>query len=259
MANLILGYSNLIDSATLSGGSWNAIYPLTHLKNRLLAKRARSSNALAASTLINIDLGSAKAVQAFGAIASNISSSGASYRLRGSNDSAFGSSLYDSGTLSANTQTPHVIIGLTSAITARYWRFEITDTGNGSGYVQLGRLFIGPALMTADNYSKGADLGYQSRSSVVQSVGGVEYFNKIANRRTFSFAIDTLTSAEAYTEALEVQRLADVTEEVLLITDTDDTTYRQQRHFLGRLSQLSPIKNPYTSLHQAAFEIVEIV
>jgi len=224
-----------------------------------LSKVARSSNALAASTLIDIDLGGAKAVQAFGAIRTNISASGASYRLRGSTVSNFATSVYDSGTVSANAQTPDLIIGLPSAINARYWRLEITDTANAAGYVQIGRLFIGPALAPADNYSKGAELGYQSRTGVQQSLGGVDHFDIRAGRRLFAFALDWLTEAEAHDQALELQRICDVHGEVLLIRDPSDTTYNQQRHFLGRLQQLSPLKNPYLTIHQAGFEVLEIV
>lgn len=259
MSNLMLGYKNLVDAATLSGGSWNAALPITNLQNRLLSKVARSTNAVATSSLINIDLGSAKAVQAFGAIKTNISASGATYRLRGGSDNTFATSAYDSGTVSANAQTPDLIIGLASVITARYWRLEITDTSNAAGYVQIGRIFIGPALAPADNYSKGAEIGYQSRSNVSQSVGGVDYFDKRPGRRVFNFQLDWLTNAEAHDQALELQRLSDITDEVLLISDPADTMYNQKRHYLGRLQQLSPLKNPYLTIYQAGFDVLEII
>jgi hypothetical protein len=259
MSNLILGYNNLIDAATLSGGSWNGALPLANLKSRYLSKVARSANDDAASTLVNIDLGSAKAVQAFGAIKTNLSASGATYRLRGSTVSDFLTSVYDSGTVSANAHTPDLILGLPSPVTARYWRLELSDTANADGFIQIGRLFIGPALAPADNYSKGAELGYVSRTGVQQSLGGVDHFDIRAGRRLFTFALDWLTEAEAHNQALELQRLCDIHGEVLLIRDPADTTYNQQRHFLGRLQQLSPIKNPYLTNHQAGFEILEMI
>ena len=259
MKNIILGYNNLIDAATLSGGIWNGSYPITNLQTRYLTQKARSADDRAESTLINIDLGSAKAVRAFGAIATNISASGATYRLRLGNDNTFAVTLYDSGTVSANAQTPDLILGLSSAVTARYGRLEITDTSNASGYVEIGRLFIGPALAPATNYNRGADLGYVSRSAVQQSLGGVDHYDARTPRRLFQFALDWLTEAEAHSQALALQRLCDITGEVLLVRDPDDVTYNQQRHFLGRLQQLGPIKNPYLTVHQAGFEILEII
>jgi len=259
MSNLILGYNNLIDGATLSGGSWSESLPLANLKTRLLSKVARSSNAQAASTLIDIDLGSSKSVRAFGAIRTNLSVSGASYRLRGSNDITFATGLYDSGSVAANAQTPDLIIGLAATTNARYWRLEITDAANAAGYVQIGRLFIGPALAPADNYSKGAEIGYRSNSSFSRSIGGVKYFDRRTGERVFSFQLDWLTDAEALGQALELQRVADITGEVLLIVDPADTIFNQKRHFLGTLEQLSPLKNPYLTVHQAAFNVVEVV
>jgi hypothetical protein len=45
MSNLLLGYSNRVDAATLSGGSWlTASLPLDNLKDRRQAKVARSAN-----------------------------------------------------------------------------------------------------------------------------------------------------------------------------------------------------------------------
>lgn len=259
MATILLGYNNYIDGAVLSGGSWSVPLPLANLQNRVLSKKARSNDAAANSTIINMDLGSAKPVRAFGAIAGNLSASGASFRLRGGNDVSFSTHLYDSGTLSANPHTPHLIMGLDSIVTARYWRLELIDTGNASGHVQLGRLFIGPALAPVDNYNKGAEIGYQTRSRVVESVGGAEYFDKKPLRRSFRFGLDWLSDAEAFHQALELQRLSDITEEVLLITNRADIPYGQKRHFLGRLSQLNPLTNPYLTIYQTAFEVLEIV
>jgi hypothetical protein len=267
MSNLQLGYNNLIDAATLSGGSWEATLPLANLQDRasfqgapiLLSKVARSTDDAAASSLVNIDLGSAKSVQAFGAIGTNISASGATYRLRLSNDNTFATSLYDSGTVSANAQTPDLILGLASAVTARYGRLEITDTSNADGYLDIGRLFIGPSLAPADNYSKGAEMGYQSSTKVQQSLGGVDYFDVRPGRRLFEFALDYLTDPEAFNQALELLRICDIHGEVLLIRDPADITYNQARHYLGRLEQLSPIKNPYLTNHQSGFRVLEII
>lgn len=259
MSNIIIGYNNLISAATLSGGAWSTSYPQNNIKTRFLNQAARSTNVLAASTLINIDLVSAKPVLAFAAIKTNISASGATYRLRGSNDNTFATSLYDSGTLSMATQTPHLIVGLPSVITARYWRLEIIDTSNPAGYLQIGHIFIGDGFQPSSNYSRGAEIGYESRTEITESLGGVEYFNSKASRRVFNLRLDWLTDSEAYADAMDLQAIAGIENEVLLIADRADATYNQQRNFLGRLRQLSPLQNPYLTVNQASFNIIEIV
>lgn len=53
----ILGYANQVDDAPVSGGSWNASYPLTNIKTRYLYQRARSTSALASASTMVIDTG----------------------------------------------------------------------------------------------------------------------------------------------------------------------------------------------------------
>lgn len=258
MSNIIIGVNNLIDGAALSGGSWSGVLPLANLKNRLLSKVARSTNALAASSLVNIDLGSAKSIKALGAIATNISATGATYRVRGSNDNTFATSLFDTGTVSAVTQTPHLIIGIPAGIVARYWRIEITDTANAAGYVQIGRVFIGDGFVPTDNYSLGATRGVVSTTAVVTSIGAVDYFDVQPVRRSTQLSLNWLTHAEAeLVQALIAD--SDIANELLLILDAADTVYRQRNHYLARLRQLSPLQSPYQTINQQAFDFLEIV
>ena len=60
MANAIICYGNLIDSATLSGGDWSETLPLANLQSRILSKVARSTDAAPASTVIAVDFGAAR-------------------------------------------------------------------------------------------------------------------------------------------------------------------------------------------------------
>ena len=204
MSNLMLAWPNLADSAALSSGSWSAGLPLNNLKNRLISKAARSTNALAASTKFDADLGEAMAINAVGLIGTNLTTA-ATYRIRGASDAGFTSVLHDSGTVSAATQTPNLIHAITAAITARYWRVELTDTANPAGYVQAGRLFIGAGWQAAVNASFGTGLGYESATVMEQSLGGVDYPDKRTPRRVFRFDLDWLTDAEAYTQVLAMQ------------------------------------------------------
>ncbi len=258
MSRILIGYANSIDSAILSGGVWHASYPLANIKNRLLSKVARTSNALAASTQLTLDLQVAQYIHCFAAISTNLSI-GATYRLVGSNSAGFSTLLYDSGTLSAVYQTPDLMHALPDYVLARYWRLYITDTANAAGYVQMGRVFIGAGLRPEVNYARGAEFGLMTDSEVVQSIGGIEYFDEKPMRRRFAFTLPHLDDQEALVQAYQIQAYSNITREVLLIRDNNDTFYRQRRSFLGRLAQLSPIQNPYYGVHQTAFEILEII
>jgi hypothetical protein len=60
---VVLGYFNQTDDSTLAGGSWSVSYPITNLQNRYLLQKARTSNALATSSVITIDMGSAQTTE----------------------------------------------------------------------------------------------------------------------------------------------------------------------------------------------------
>ncbi len=258
MSHILLGYANGMDYAPLSGGSWQTAYPLNNLLSPLLKKKARSLDLLATSTQFVMDLLASRSTLCFAAIATNLSPS-ATFRLTGSNDSSFATILYDSGLQSAGSQIPDLTWALPSSVVARYWRFELVDSLNAAGYIEIGRVFIGPALQPKTNLAKGAEIGYQSRSELVTSLGGVEYPDVQPLRRRFSFSLGHLNDYEAFVQVLQIQKYSDITSEVLLMTDNDEHAYRQQVNFLGRLGQLSPIQQPYAGMHQTAFEVLEIV
>jgi len=257
VTNLTIGYNNYIDSAAISGGSWNASYPLANIKSRFLTKVARS--ALATSgTQFDMDLGAAKIVKVFGLINTNVSASGATYRLIGANDNGFSSLLYDSGTLSASAQTPDLIVRVSTGIIARYWRLIIADTANAAGYIQIGRVFIGNGFTANDNFDYGCERGFKTDTSVVTSIGDIDYFDLRAMRRTTRLTLSWLSDVEA-SRALVLQRIAGINNEVLLIEDPTDLTYNQQRHYLARLTQPNALQNPYYNASVLTFDFLEVV
>ncbi|WP_454735362.1 hypothetical protein [Cupriavidus necator] len=93
MANVLLAHPNIVDAATLSGGSWQA--PLSNLLDRRLAKLARSTSAAMAHTTFDVDLGVGKLMSVVALVRHNVSTQGR-WRVRITNDATFNSNLYDS-------------------------------------------------------------------------------------------------------------------------------------------------------------------
>lgn len=238
MANIMLGYSNQIDSSTLSGGSWNASFPITNIKNKLLSKPAITTGNSVTFTF------TATSIRAIGIIKTNLPI-GATYSLS--------NGAYNSGTKTTLVANQDLIFGLSATASGT---FTVTITSTAP--ISIGRMFIGATIQPTVNHTAGAGLGYVSQSTVETSVGGVEYFKSMPIRRNFSFTLDWLTDAEAY-QTLEIIRVSDIVNEVLIIPDYADTIYGYKRNFMGRLSSLSSLKNPYVNTHQAGFEILEIV
>ena len=229
----VLGYSNLIDSATLSGWTNNG-----NLKTRYLAQKATATGSL------DIDLGSAQAI----GLVALVSTAGVSSMTVTAGSSAGGSNLY-SGTVSAYGGTD---LALTFAsVTARYWRI----TASGS----VGRLFIGPRFSPAATIDWNPGLSYESATGVQSSFGGQEYFDERPVRRVWRGQWSWLTDAEAWGVVAPMLAASDISREVYLIEDDTDTSYRSLRRFLGRFRQLSAIEWPYVGTHTCGVEIGELL
>jgi len=285
LSNVLIAFNNRADAATLSGGSWLAALPKTNLQNRIVGKVARSTDDAVASTKFDVDITADTIIRVIGLIGHNLSIN-ALYRIRGSSDSGFASSDVDTGWVSvwppvyvstdldwqslnwwSGRYLTDEILGYTwsliydigSAKNLRYWRIEFDDTANTSGYVQVGRLFMGDAWQPAINMSYGAGISWETPTEVQEAIGGTEYFDARTPYRVAKFSTDWLTEDEAYSSAFDIQRRMGIDKEVIFLWNPEDTTHALRRQFLGRLRQLSAIENPYLDTHKAAWEIKEII
>lgn len=239
MASIMIGYENQIGSSTLGGGSWNAAFPLANVKNRILSK-----SAITTTNAVTMTLTAAKA-RCLGVIKTNLPV-GAAYSL------VAGS--YSSGTKTTTVKNQDLMFGFPTEQTGTF-----TLTISSTAPISLGRIFVGTAFQPNLGHSYGADLGHQTQSTVRQSPSGVEFFKKLPLRRKFNFVLPILTDAESYGVAMDLTEKSDITNEVLLLADYGDEIYGYRRNFLGRLSTLSSLKNPYVNINEAAFEVLEIV
>lgn len=287
MENIFLAWQNRTDEGTLSGGAWLPALPLANLQNRQVQKVSRSSGVTAAATKFDIDLGQARSIGVVALVVHNISVSG-TVRITASDTAAFTTLYYDSGAVAAwpagviptdlleweddnfwlgtlsqqaraGYQSPF-ILRLPSVQNMRYWRVEIVDTGNSDGYIQIGRLFMARGWTPNVNYSYGAGLGFQDPTPVDTSLSGAEFFDVRSKYRVMTFSLPYITDTEAYSYALELQRLAGVSGEILVMPDGGTSlTTQPQRSFVGRLRQIGAIKQPNLSAYTVDFEVKELL
>jgi hypothetical protein len=253
---VVIGHTNQTDDSTLAGGSWNASYPITNLQNRYLAQKARTSNALTTSSVITIDMGSAQTIGVVALIANNLTNS-ATVRIRGANNSAMTSPLYDSGAVNVYEHTDYAT-SFTPAY-ARYWRIDIADSSNAAGYIEIGRLFLGNRFRPTYNVEYGPAISIESRTEVLEALDGPEYFNELANRRVWTGTWSALTDYESYREMLFMQKNLDVSGEVYFMEDDADLNYQDLRWFYGRMRSLGALEWPYLDRHSCAVEIAELL
>lgn len=282
-SHVFLAWGNLADNSILSGGSWSASLPLANLKNRTLARVARSTDLALASTTFDIDVGADKTWRVLALVGHNLSL-GARHRILAGDDATFATYEHDTGWEDVwpavysddelefgdlnwweATYTEEERQGYTwthihrfmEMANSRYVRVEIDDVANANGYVDIGRLFIANGWFPSRNINVGAALGWQDDSEVQRAYGGSEYFNELPRYRVARFTIAHLEESEAYSKAFEMMRQAGVTREVLIQWNGDDTVHALRRQFVGRLRQLSPIEYPYPLATSVAFEIKE--
>lgn len=284
MSNMIIAFPNRADAATLSGGSWSAGLPLTNLQDRRIKKLARSTDTTLTSTQFVVDLGVARPIKVVALISHNLSVD-AQYRITADDDSGFASPGYESDWQSVwpsmfSTDTleweddnfwsgsisedyisgyPAVLLHLVDTLAFRYWKIELSDASNPDGAIDLGRLFLAEQRSPAHNYSLGAKLGFESRTQVEESKGGVEFFDIYRAPRIYTFAMKYLTDVEAYEWIFEMVRRADIHGEILIIPDADDIVNRHRRTFLARLTVPSALEQVAYNLHSTSFNLRELI
>lgn len=288
MANIQLGFPNLIDTGNLSGGSWVSALPLANIQFRQLGRVARSADASESASQFTIDFLQQKNINLVALINHNISFGGR-WVLELSNDAGFSPLLYTAsidawaalggadwvldeleweadnfwlGTYSLTDVaglTPLAFHILPMGISARYCRVRVIDTGNEDGHIDIGRVFIGPSWSPGFNMSFGASTAYEDPTVVDTAMGGAEYFDQRDPFRVMRFTLALLkTDTEGFGKVLEITRRAGTSGEILVIPDADDLTNAQRRNFAGRLRVLSPFEQTLQEYGSMTFEIKEL-
>lgn len=271
MANVLLGYDNVADSAwnIIVTGWWDGNPTLSALKTRSLTQRYISAGLAADQTRWQCSFPGAPAISLV-ALCSHNFSLAAQVRVSASNVSDFASTVYSSGWVSAfdpavteATRTGmrwNSFVRLGSAVAATYWRFEVSDASNADGRITIGRLFAGTEWQPSINMALGAQIGWDDNKDVQQAANGAEWFTERAASRSARFRLRYLGADEAMDRAFDLMRVAaGVRREVLFCGDPGAGKHLTRRTFLGALRKLSAIEEPYAGAHEAAFEIKELI
>lgn len=286
MGKMMFGYPNWLDATAtvLSGGSWEASLPLANLQDERLAKVARSTDATLASTIVNVDFSNQKYLYVVALPKHNMTID-ALVRVRLSNNSDMSSPTYDTGWLEAYPEVypsdmplwddpgtwdgylaqddydRGLTFGWTHVLTAptngRYLRLEINDTANSDGYVELGRFVTASGYIPVINFEVGAQLGWQTTSTSVETDGGATYHDERARRRVFNCVLANQSEDEAMVHLWEIMRLKGTSEQFFFVYDIDDTVHMPRRSFLCTMKELSRMVIAYASWMDQPVSLVE--
>jgi hypothetical protein len=261
MGKIAIGYGNLTDSSTLSGGSW--FTPLNEIQSRELARYAQSMSSSSSHTQIIFDHGSAKAAQVFAIFAHNIADNTATIQVtRGTTSGA--SDVYDSGVVSCWPFTPlgsdydgshfGIFVVAGSASTARYTKIAVVN----SLFIRIGRTFVGPMFTPNYNpeYGSYADDWQNANSIVGRTENGADWAATRTELRATAFSYPAISHTQG-SLVHEIVRTHSVTGEVVFVANTEDRARQQQYGFLGTMRKLSALEYPFWDHRSVAIGIDE--
>lgn len=283
MANAILSFPNRGDEAILSGGSF--AIPVTKLQNRIIKSPARTTSAANGSFVVNGVFAKERPIKLVALVRHNFSVQ-AEYRFRVYLDENFTQLEYDSGLMlvfpdflteestdwdSGNFWEPFIqeeqrdgltatmVHVLPDSFSSRSFTLEIFDEFNEAGYLEAGRLFMGDGFQPVRNMAYGAQIGFEPRSLVEESIGGTEFFDERQDYRIARFTLPLATEDQAMSQSFELMRTQSIVRDVFFMWDTEDSFYILRRSFLGRLRQLSPLEADFVNNFSSQFEIKELI
>lgn len=145
------------------------------------------------------------------------------------------------------------------AISIQYASIYLSDADNAEGYIEAGRLYMAEDWSPKHNMIYGASLSWVDPSIVDSALDGTKWFEERTKNRIAVFQLKYMRPLEGVNKALLLTQLAGITKDVLFIFDPADAQLMQQRSFVGRLSELSPLEWWMFRLTSMAFKIEETV
>lgn len=161
------------------------------------------------------------------------------------------------GTLGVAPQQTAVWVVDGGPVEANEIRVEMRDPYNQSGYVDVGRLLVGPAFVPGINRDWGKLVSLQGRDTVVEGDGGSFFGVRREPLRTLHVPLSWLTPAEAHALIERLWRAGLLTPFVVALMPNDATEGRHTTIY-GRCASLPDLSAASAnSLRSMMFDVVE--
>lgn len=269
MANMILGWDNLAETAVLDAAGLQPAWPVANAVDRRLHRfaRAEAGGVLA----VTVDLGAAPAPVRLVTVSNHNASAAAEYRLSAENDAPLtadaGGVTADTTGVTADLSGPLTLStgwlpvwaeGYTPANTApytptiehvfeadqtwRYWRVEVREPDGSAGMValQIGYLGLWRGWQPMRNMAYGLSDGLTSTTVVQTSLGQAHCFDRRPNVRVKRLTFGGMGDFDQ--KALRrIMATADVVRPMYLCINPEGMDGAEE-HFLGRLQKLGSVE-----------------
>jgi hypothetical protein len=288
-----LYHTNAIDTAILAGGAWQPQLPLSNLYSPQPTRRARSVNAALTSTQFTVALTEAVVVRGIQVISTNMSAAGR-YKMTWYADAGMTTENGSTGFVPVGTSIdwadisewydwlhPDFWLGALPFIdpdnhgrdirhtfaqptTVQYLKFEFDDVTNAKGYFEAGYLYIGHAFVPSINVDSTPTFSRVSLTSVVQAVGGSQFYNRRGSRKRLVVTWSVLPQTEVLVDIDEIVRIQDIDKAVYVDLEPENASSGGTTSFLGRIERLpeSRLLSAYIAGDTAAtigFEFAQVL
>ncbi len=240
MTTLRLGFTNLIDAASLTAGSEVAGLPATNLQDPI------GSPSVAWQTLVG-DLttadganlvgyaGYTATINGFAIARSNLSSTAqVLWRVWQSADMMDDSLAYSTGWISAGvvpTIGQHVHVAPSDVI-GRYFRLDIHDPLNADGFINIPLIYIGPLWVpSVVELTRESTQGHAQGGTTTTTRGGQVRISLNWVAREWNAQLQFITNSEMESRALPMDRLVRYGGNVLFIPNVESTDINRQAIF----------------------------
>lgn len=262
-------HGNAVETAVLTGGSWDATLSLEKLRDPRPQLKAQSTDAQLASTLVKVSLVIPKQLLGIQLISTNFSQA-AAYKVSWYSDSAFTSLVDTTGWVDVGesidwTDTGDwpeweseefwlgsetfvdpsnlgrdVRVRFAAVTTMQYIKIEVDDTGNADGNVKIGHLYIGEAFSPTLNFEPGSNrIKRVSNTSKRSTPGGVRYYQRRGAGQAIVVAWPNLPMEEVLGEIDDIVQIHDVEKPVYIDLDASNTgVIGQKTAFLATIAEL---------------------
>lgn len=236
-------WENAVDNAALSATSEGGNLAVYNLADPILKKLWRSLATTASFTVnfLTNDDGNYPAIGVLCLAGANL---GANDSIRHRLYDASGIGILDA-TLSAGVAKGYGrhIYALASTLTAKTWQCDIVASSrSGAGTFDIGRAIAGPVWKPEIGISTGWQHGWKDDTPVNRGqYSGVVYTGTGAQYPVLDFTLDFMRSTDR-DQALELQRMSGVRNQVLFVPDIDGDWKRQS--VLGRFTTPALISEP---------------
>jgi hypothetical protein len=251
-----IAWENRADGAAISTDSEISSLPASHVQVEHVGRKWRTDGDTAAYLIL--DMGASVACDIVALLGVNLTPTG-TVRVRASDTdpTVVGSLLRDTGVLTGGAKAGYgAIYKAFTAATARYWRIDLDDAAAPGGYLEVGRVFLGPSWQTSEPQLFDWAPVVLDASVIGRSYGGQTYADQRPKRRGLMFVLDYMAEAEMYGNAFRLGWEQGITGDVLGIPDIDGSYLSEQAVF-GQLQANEPLFHRLPQIYRQKFTLIE--